>query len=210
MTNLDTSRLAEQIARNHLAGRFVALPAGKWAEWDGQRWHLTASSDAARLAVTLALRAIHHDEERAAYRWLREVLTTPGLTDNEAHHAVSAQKARLRQLDELLTYKKLAGVTRAAREHLSVDAAPPLQCAACHRTIGKTSGAHNPTKDNRVVCFRCLSNRRGLHAELWPNCDEPDHDTHAHLHTVGAPREECAALLGLWPPKPNAEIGAIA
>lgn len=82
--------------------------------------------------------------------------------------------------------------------------APPLDCAACQRTIGKGSG-HNLTDDRRVLCMRCLF-RRDLHGTFWPDCPLPWHDMFDHTSGVSGTRAGVAAALGLWPtPKASSD-----
>lgn len=74
--------------------------------------------------------------------------------------------------------------------------APALDCAHCGRTIGKRA-AHYRTFDQRVMCGRCISDRR-LHSQLWPACPHAWHDNYDHLAAIGT-RAGVAAALGLWP-----------
>lgn len=73
--------------------------------------------------------------------------------------------------------------------------APALDCAVCHRTIGK-AGGHYLTVEKHVVCGRCLT--RPAHAALYPACPEKWHDTLDHLDSTGT-RAGTAWALGLWP-----------
>lgn len=75
--------------------------------------------------------------------------------------------------------------------------APPLVCAGCGRIIGK-SRAHSLTDDHRVLCSRCLADRR-LHPRMWPDCPEDWHDCHDHVTSVAGTRAGVAAVLGVWP-----------
>lgn len=75
--------------------------------------------------------------------------------------------------------------------------APALDCSRCGRTVGKRRG-HSLTEDNRVLCVRCLWDRR-LHADYWPDCPESWHDAFDHTPYVVGTRAGIAAVLGLWP-----------
>lgn len=72
--------------------------------------------------------------------------------------------------------------------------APPLDCSACHRTIGKRAG-HNLTEDRRLLCTKCLFNRK-LHPVYWPACPEAWHDMFDHTSHVSGTRAGMASLLG--------------
>jgi len=75
--------------------------------------------------------------------------------------------------------------------------APPLDCEACGRTIGKRAG-HNATADLRIICTKCLW-KRHLHSEWFPDCPERWHDMQDHAKYVAGTRAGLAAALGLWP-----------
>lgn len=78
-----------------------------------------------------------------------------------------------------------------------MEPAPGFDCAACGRRIGKR-GSHNITDDHRVICTRCMFDRR-LHARFWPTCPHGWHDMFDHTPSVAGTRAGVAALLGLWP-----------
>lgn len=78
-----------------------------------------------------------------------------------------------------------------------MNPAPPLDCAACGRTISKRRG-HNLTEDRRVLCGRCLDDK-ATHALLWPTCVKDWHDAYDHTPSVAGTRAGVAAALGLWP-----------
>lgn len=73
--------------------------------------------------------------------------------------------------------------------------APPFDCAACGRHMGKTA-PHFLTDDERVVCRRCLVHREA-HARLYPSCPA-GHDMHDHLLSTGT-RAGLARRFGVWP-----------
>jgi hypothetical protein len=62
-----------------------------------------------------------------------------------------------------------------------MNPAPPLDCAACGRRIGRRAG-HFLLDDRRVVCSRCLERHR-----LWDQLDSQ------------GTRAGIAHVLGLWP-----------
>lgn len=74
--------------------------------------------------------------------------------------------------------------------------APALDCSACGRTIGKRAG-HSITEDNRVICTRCLGDKR-LHGVFWPECPDTWHDMYDHTPSVCGTRAGVAWKLGLW------------
>ena len=76
--------------------------------------------------------------------------------------------------------------------------APPFDCAACARRIGRDRTHYQLSKvGNPVVCIRCAETRT-LHSKFFPDCPHQWHDLFDHLDRVGT-RAGIAAALGLWP-----------
>jgi hypothetical protein len=89
---------------------------------------------------------------------------------------------------------------------MSTTKAPPIDCAACGRRIGKRAGHvllgyPDDLAVDKVICLGCMMNHtstRLLHARFYPNCEHDWHDLWDHQH-CGATRAAAAHLLGIWP-----------
>ena len=82
-----------------------------------------------------------------------------------------------------------------------VTAAPPLDCAVCGKTIGRTA-THALTATGVVLHQRCLEGGRDysskrVHARIYPDCPHPWHDMYDHRSITGT-RAGIAWQLGLW------------
>lgn len=81
-----------------------------------------------------------------------------------------------------------------------MTAAPPVDCAACGRRIGKTRGhvligTLDTVSLDRVLCARCaLDDSRRLHSRYWPHCPQAWHDLYDHP-TGSATRAGLARVL---------------
>ena len=81
-----------------------------------------------------------------------------------------------------------------------MNAAPPLDCAVCHRTIAKkrTHYLLGDRTADRLVCGRCLAAGPELHARFYPDCPDGWHDLYDHPMSL-ASRAAAATVLGVWP-----------
>lgn len=114
------SNLGQRLAREYLAGEWVAWGRSRWAKWDGRRWDLWVPEDEVVRVCSQALLDVQAMERREAYtRYNKALRKAKG--DAEAERVATKEYTeRLKVLGRLRMIGTVSAAMKIARAMLSV------------------------------------------------------------------------------------------
>lgn len=113
-------QLGKRVAREYLAGRYLAWGQTRWALWDGKRWDVNVPDDRINGDIREALLHIRKDEIGKADRRRDKALAAAGSDPEKEKAAMTAHTDRIKVITRLSKVGILEAAKKLARPDLAV------------------------------------------------------------------------------------------